>query len=104
MRKLIILLLTTSCIFMAGCAHMLTPYRPPVQQGNIITKDMTSKLKVGMTQQQVADIFGHPVLNDPFHQNTWTYVYTMQPSKGVTQKKMLIIYFKGGNVIGFNQS
>lgn len=103
MRKLIILSLVTGCILMTGCATLIKPYRPPVQQGNIMTADMMKQLKVGMTKAQVANIFGSPVLDNPFAENTWTYVYTMQPSKGKSEKKILVVNFRNGKVVSFQQ-
>ena len=104
MRKLVILTLITGCILMTGCTHILKPYRPPVQQGNIMTTDMIKQLKVGMTKDQVANVFDYPVLDNPFAGNTWTYVYTMQPSRGKSEKKILIIHFSNGKVASFEQN
>lgn len=99
MRKTII-----SCFILlalTACTHILKPYRPPVQQGNVITSEMVQQLKPGLTKTQVQDIFGEPVLVDAFDPNTWTYVYTFQPSRGPTQKKQLVVYFKNDRVTNY---
>lgn len=98
MKKLIILLF--SSILLTACGHF-APYRPPIQQGNIITKDMIKQLKVGLSRQQVADIFGEPVLNNPFEQDNWIYIYTFKPSKGPLEKKQLLVYFKNNRVTNY---
>lgn len=87
---------------MACSQPIIKPFQAPVQQGNVITDDMTKKLKVGMSKQQVADIFGTPVLNNPFESDTWLYIYTLQPSKGPYQKKRLIVYFRNDRVSSYN--
>lgn len=102
MRKIIIILSSLVLMNLTACStNYLKPYQPPVQQGNIITDTMVKKIKVGMTKDQVINVMGEPVLNDPFDPNTWSYIYTYQPSRGKTQKKYLIIYFKNERVSNF---
>lgn len=102
MKKLLMIL----CVALAlnGCTHFIKPYRPPIQQGNIITDDMMRQLKVGMTKEQVAAILGEPVLTNTFEQDTWLYVYTFQPSKGPSKRKNVTIFFKQGRVSAWRAS
>ena len=51
----------------------LRPYRPDVQQGNVVTKDMVDQLRPGMTRDQVRFLLGTPMLTDVFHQDRWDY-------------------------------
>ena len=55
-------------LFIAGCSA-LTPYRLPIQQGNIVSAESLAKLKSGMSKNQAAQILGTPLLNDVFHAN-----------------------------------
>lgn len=98
MKKTIITLFI--CLTLSGCGF-LKPYRPPVQQGNVITDTMVQEIKPGLTKQQVLDKLGEPVLIDCFDENTWTYIYTMQPSRGPLQKKQLIVRFKNDRVSSY---
>jgi len=72
-------------------------YVPDVEQGNIITKDMIDKVKIGQSQQQVRFLLGSPLVQDAFHQDRWDYVYTLKKgrSKDVDRKRLTIIFDKG---------
>ncbi|MGW8247226.1 MAG: outer membrane protein assembly factor BamE [Acidiferrobacterales bacterium] len=72
-------------------------YVPDVEQGNIITKDMIDKIKIGQSQQQVRFILGSPLVQDAFHQDRWDYVYTLKKgrSKDIDRKRLTIIFDKG---------
>ncbi|MCF6767274.1 outer membrane protein assembly factor BamE [Thiotrichales bacterium 19S11-10] len=89
-KTLVPLLITLS---LTSCS-LLTPYTPPVQQGKIITANDIQKLKPNMTQDQVQFILGSPDVIDPFHKNTWHYVYTIQYYNTSMEEKKLIVSFK----------
>ncbi|HEX7155742.1 MAG TPA: outer membrane protein assembly factor BamE, partial [Burkholderiaceae bacterium] len=74
-----------AALSLCGCSTLtawtpgfLTPYRPDVQQGNIITKDMVDQLRPGMTRDQVRFMLGTPLLTDMFHQDRWDYTYYLK--------------------------
>src|SRR5437762_2574389 len=76
LRKLTLITCWITLFSLTACTHILKPWCPPIQQGNIITTEMTQKLKIGMNKKQVTDIFGEPILTNPFDPEVWTYVYT----------------------------
>ena len=53
-------------------------YKLSVQQGNVITQEMVDRLKPGMTRNQVEFVMGKPVLGDPFNDDQWVYIYTLE--------------------------
>ena len=64
----------------AGCSTLeKVVYRPDINQGNYLTPNDVSKIRVGMTQQQVAYTLGTPMMSDPFGTNTWFYVFRQKP-------------------------
>ncbi len=89
---------------LAGCSSIgdyvprmprfLTPYRPDVQQGNVITSDMVEQLRAGMTRDQVKFMLGTPLLADNFHPDRWDYLYYLNPRSGSPQRRNLVVYFK----------
>lgn len=86
-------------VFCAGCKQapelptMLSPYKIDVQQGNVITQEMLSKLKSGMTPAQVRFVLGSPLVVDPFRTNRWDYVSTFQSQgKEVERRRVTIIF------------
>ncbi|MBI3897830.1 MAG: outer membrane protein assembly factor BamE [Gammaproteobacteria bacterium] len=84
-------ILFTALLLLSSCLH---PYSPEVQQGNIVTQEMLDKLKPGMTKNQVRYVLGTPLINDPFHQNRWDYVYRFQKEMGAPaeQRRLAAIF------------
>jgi outer membrane protein assembly factor BamE len=80
----------------------LRPYKPTVQQGNIITKDMVDQLRTGMTREQVRFLLGTPMLTDVFHQNRWDYPYILErPRAGEVHIRKLHVIFEEGKLARF---
>ena len=68
-------------------------YKLSVQQGNVITQEMVDRLKPGMTRNQVEFVMGKPVLADPFKQDQWVYVYTLEvPDYFIQNFKMVLTF------------
>ena len=89
--SIILLLLSTAC----------TVHRVDVQQGNVITKEMVDQLKQGMTKRQVQFVMGSPSIEDPFHQNRWDYIFTMQPGhiRKIIEQKRVVVLFEADKAI-----
>ena len=103
MQKIIIPWICLIALILSGCAYF-RPYKIDVQQGNIITQQEVSQLKPGMTQQQVYDLLGSPVLTNTFSDNSWHYVYYMKPGYGQTTEQKVTVYFNNGTVSRVMQS
>lgn len=73
---------------------LLRPYRPDIQQGNVVTQDMVSQLKPGMSREQVKFVLGTPLVADMFHSNRWDYVYRMERGKGGVEERKLTVFFE----------
>ena len=84
-------------IALSGCSsvpRIVNEYKIDVQQGNVLTQDMVSQLKPGLTKGQVRFILGTPVLMDMFHANRWDYVYRLQKgSDGVPEMRKFSTFF-----------
>lgn len=90
MRRVLILIISLFFSpFIVNCA-----YKPDVQQGNTFDNKQVSRLKVGMTRQQVTFIMGTALLKDTFHKNRWDYIYTFAKGRGKTKRRLLTLYFK----------
>jgi outer membrane protein assembly factor BamE len=113
MRKIVILLAVVAIAAQIGCArnkkedayrepavsNLPFIYKMPVQQGNIVSKDMLDQLKLGMTKDQVRYVLGTPMLMDMFHSNRWDYTYTMQRGGKPMEKKPLTLFFQDDALI-----
>ena len=84
----------------AGCQSVpmlpgISPYRIDIQQGNVLTQDMVSKLRPGMTRQQVRFALGTPPITDAFHPDRWDYVYYLNKGGTLAEHRRLVLLFDG---------
>jgi len=68
-------------------------YKQNVQQGNVLTQDMIDQLRPGMTRSQVAFIMGEPVFRNPFDDNRWDYVYSIEVPGVFNQQQRVSLFF-----------
>lgn len=96
MRKLLIII-----PFLALLASACTIHQVDVQQGNVVTKEMVDQLTIGMTTRQVRFLLGNPLLEDPFHENRWDYLYFLNPgAPGVANTtRRITVYFEDDRVV-----
>jgi outer membrane protein assembly factor BamE len=94
----------TAVLLSWGCSGVpilpgLMPYKMEIQQGNFVTQDMVSRLKPGMTKDQVRFILGTPLVTDIFHAERWDYVYTRVPEGGgAMEQRRLAVFFDAGKL------
>lgn len=91
MRNLFILALILSLLSLStGCV-----YRANISQGNLIEQEDLDQVEVGMTRNQVRFLLGSPMIDDPFHQARWDYVYYIRIGrKDAAFKRWLTIIFE----------
>lgn len=70
-----------------------------VQQGTIITPEMTEQLKPGMTRSQVRFVMGTPTVSDPFHLDRWDYIYTLKAPRTELERRHIALYFDGDTLV-----
>jgi len=90
------------CAAAGGCAtadqYMPTwrsfgVYKMDINQGNYLSQDMVDKLKVGMTQAQVRQVLGTPLVASPFRADRWDYVYEYTRQGRVTEHRTSTVWF-----------
>ena len=93
-RYACILLLSTGAVLLSGCSISNLPfaYQPEVQQGNIITEDMTEQLRPGMTKREVRFVLGSPAIEDMFRSNRWDYVHSSSAGGGGDTERLTLIF------------
>jgi outer membrane protein assembly factor BamE len=77
---------------------VFTPYRPDIQQGNFISKEMLGQLRVGQTRDQVKFILGTPLLTDAFHGDRWDFPFYLARGNGELTTSRVSLYFKDNKV------
>jgi outer membrane protein assembly factor BamE len=81
----------------------MQPYRPDVQQGNVVTKEMVDQLRESMSRDQVRFLLGTPLLTSIFHNDRWDYVYYLQRGRGdEVQLRRLVVHFSNDRLSGFS--
>ncbi|MBE0612230.1 MAG: outer membrane protein assembly factor BamE [Burkholderiales bacterium] len=90
-------LLLTSCGSVGIPTMGLKPYRMEIQQGNFVSQEMVSRLKPGMSQDQVRFVLGTPLITDSFHADRWDYVFRRQKanSNDLEQRKITVLFENG---------
>jgi outer membrane protein assembly factor BamE len=81
------------CTALSACSF-LQPYRVPVVQGNVVTREQVAVLRPGMSRIQVRDILGTPLLASVFHANRWDYVFTLRQQGAEPQARRVTVFFK----------
>lgn len=120
MRKLLIFIPLLATMLVAGCSTVgdglkslggvteVIPnalnkapliYRPPIQQGNVVSQEQVNELKPGMTKRQVKFLLGTPMLTDVFHANRWDYAYTFGEGSTPTDMRRVTVYFEDDRLV-----
>jgi outer membrane protein assembly factor BamE len=81
---------------------IFSPYRPDIQQGNFVSQEMLTQLKVGQTREQVRFILGSPLLTDIFHADRWDYPFYLARGNGELTTSRVTVYFKDNVVERFD--
>jgi len=95
-------LLVAAALSLAGCSSFtgwLDAYTIDIQQGNYVSQEMVSQLKLGMSKEQVRFVLGTPLLTDIFHADRWDYVYYHKPPGGKTQRQAMAVFFRDGKLV-----
>jgi outer membrane protein assembly factor BamE len=100
--KILIPMIASLCL-LSGCgiSNIKIPklYKVTIQQGNVITQDMVDKLKPGMTRRQVAFVMGEPVIQDPFDDTKWVYLYSIDVPGVFSQESRLVLSFDENDLL-----
>ena len=95
MRKTVSLTVILALLSLAsGCV-----YQAALSQGNLLDQEDIDQLEVGMTRVQVRFLLGTPMIDDPFHENRWDYVYFLRVGREKARfKRWVSVYFDGETV------
>ena len=93
-------LLAAALLLVSGCGGIyraIGAYRIEIQQGNYVSQEMVSQLKIGMSKEQVRFVLGTPLVTDIFHADRWDYIYyhKAQNSNQVEKRKLAVIFVDG---------
>ena len=91
---LLLILLTQACVYQANLA-----------QGNFVDKEDLDQVEIGMTRNQVRFLLGTPMIEDPFHEDRWDYIYYLKIGrKKAILKTWVSIFFENNTVNDINKN
>ena len=82
-----------------GFIAFISPYKPDIVQGNVVTTEQITQIKTGMSRSQVRDILGSPLIADPFHGDRWDYVFTLRRQGFDDQQRSFVVLFEKDQVL-----
>lgn len=97
-KKFTMVAVLGSALFLSACSWM-RPYQIEVQQGRLITREQMQQIKPEMSQDAVSYLLGTPDFIDPYHPDTWFYIYTNQKDYLPRAQNRLVLYFKDRKLI-----
>lgn len=68
------------------------------QQGNLLPQEKISRLKTGMSKDDVAILMGTSLLSPMFNNDRWDYAYTWRKGSGPIEIHNLSLYFSHGSL------
>lgn len=94
-----------AALLLASCGSVglpladFKPYRIEIQQGNFLSQEMVSKLKLGMSKDQVRFVLGTPLIADSFHADRWDYVFRRQRvNSNELEQRKIAVFFEDGKL------
>ncbi len=91
---LFLILLTQACVYQANLA-----------QGNFVDKEDLDQVEIGMTRNQVRFLLGTPMIDDPFHEDRWDYIYYLKIGREkAILKTWVSIFFENDTVSDINKN
>ena len=90
-----IICVCAGAVLLAGCSV----YRPDLQQGQSLDSEDIDKVTIGMSESEVREILGTPLVNDVFNNQRWDYIYFAYDRDRVqTNRSRVSIFFADGAV------
>ena len=86
---------TAVAALLVGVALTGCPHKVPVEQGNIVTPEMLGNVATGMTQSEVREVLGTPLMVSPFEDGFWIYYYNRDTRASEPKERKLVLKFEG---------
>ena len=94
-KRFLILIFVIASALASGCV-----YQAALSQGNLLDQEDVDQAEVGMTRGQIRFLLGTPMIDDPFHDDRWDYIYFLRIGKEKAQfKRWIAIHFEDDRVV-----
>lgn len=85
---------------LCGCGGGFPFARPlEIEQGQRLEEEAIAQLEEGMSRAEVARLLGEPLLEHPFREDRWDYLYRYQGAEPAKQRR-LTLRFEDGELVG----
>lgn len=92
-------------LFLTGCFQFPGVYKQDIAQGNIISPQMLSQLKPGMSKPQVTYVLGSPLTIDALNSEHWIYLSRKtNGGEAIEQPQQLSLHFANDRLIRIEHS
>ena len=104
-RCLLLAALTGTLLTLGACAAWLPEaHKLDITQGNAIKPSQRQALRLGMPKAEVRALLGIPVLQDPFHDQRWDYIFRYLPGNAAPQQSRLTLFFEDDVLVRIDDS
>ncbi len=87
---------TAASALLPGCGGDFPFARPlEIEQGQHLEEEAIAQLEEGMSRAEVARLLGEPVLEHPFHEDRWDYLYRYQGAEPAEQRRLTLRFEEG---------
>ncbi len=95
-RHLLLIALIPALTALSACGTwwLPRPHKIDIQQGNLLSSDTISQIKIGMSKGEVIGLLGTPLTSNQINPDRWEYIFSLNRSGEEPNVKRLSLQFQ----------